>query len=314
MNYKKPSPEEIKSRLNREQYLCTQQGGTEAPFQNQYWDHKEHGIYVDIVSGEPLFCSIHKYDSGSGWPSFTAPISKDSLAFAEDHKLAVPRTEVKSKIAESHLGHVFDDGPPSAGGLRYCINSVALNFIPLQRMKNRGYGAYLFLFQNIMNWETATLAGGCFWGLEKLLGELSGVIETRVGYAGGELKNPGYSDIKTGVTGHAETVQVLFDPSKIKYEDILLEFFRLHDPTTPNQQGNDMGTQYRSVIFFENQAQKNSIESVIKRVENSGHWKRPVVTEALPYSNFWMAEEEHQKYLEKYPTGYTCHIRRPFEF
>lgn len=314
MDYKKPSDEEIKRQLTPEQYECTQQGGTEAPFKNSYWNHKEDGIYVDIVTGEPLFSSLDKYDSGSGWPSFTHPIDSKHLHFEKDFKLAVPRIEVKSKVGGSHLGHVFEDGPTDKGGLRYCINSVALNFIALKDMKAKGYGSFLFLFKNKMNWQTVSLAGGCFWGMEKLLSEIPEVIETRVGYAGGDLKNPGYSDVKTGQTGHAESVQVLFSPHAVSLSDILFEFFRIHDPTTLNQQGNDRGTQYRSVIFYENEEQKTQAQSVIKKVNDSKAWDKELTTELLPLNDFWPAEKEHQKYLEKHPEGYSCHLRRPLKF
>lgn len=356
-SYKKPTEAELKSQLTYEQFACTQEGATEAPFKNAYWDHEETGIYVDVVSGEPLFSSLDKYDSGSGWPSFTQPIDPKNLQFKSDYKLLVPRVEVKSLSADSHLGHVFDDGPKDRGGKRYCINSAALKFISVKDMKAQGYGPLLFLFKNKMQWQTAHLAGGCFWGMEKLLAQVSGVIETQVGYTGGvvnsnEVKGkeeadadandsaraekhqrsheqeksetttttttnpppPTYRDICTGKTGHAEAIRVLFDPSRVSFEEILLEFFRIHDPTTLNQQGNDKGTQYRSAIFYENAEQKNIAEAVIQRVEDSGLWGKKIVTELGALKTFWPAEEEHQKYLEKYPDGYNCHIRRPFTF
>jgi methionine-R-sulfoxide reductase len=143
--YKKPSVGELKRRLTAEQYHVTQESGTERPFRNAYWNHHGDGIYVDVVSGEPLFSSTDKYDSGCGWPSFTKPIAK--LTELPDFKIEVQRTEVRSKAADSHLGHVFPDGPKDKGGLRYCINSAALRFVPVADLEKEGYGAYLRLFQ-----------------------------------------------------------------------------------------------------------------------------------------------------------------------
>ncbi len=314
--YVKPSEEELKKRLTPEQYICTQEEGTERPFQNAYWDKKEDGIYVDVVSGEPLFLSLDKYDSGTGWPSFTRPVESDdeNLKLKTDHKLIYPRTEVRSRKADSHLGHVFDDGPKDKGGKRYCMNSAALNFIPLAEMEKKGYGEFLFRFAEKKNWEIATLAGGCFWGMEDLLRQIPGVITTQVGYTGGELKNATYNSVKTGVTGHAETVQILFDPAKLSFEDLLVTFFKIHDPTTENRQGNDVGTQYRSAIFFHSQAQHDSAVRMIDRVNKAKAWEGKIVTQLVPFKEFWQAEDYHQDYLVKNPNGYTCHYPRKISF
>jgi methionine-S-sulfoxide reductase len=158
--------------------------------------------------------------------------------------------------------------------------------------------------------ETATLAGGCFWGVEELIRQLPGVVDTSVGYTGGKLENPRYEDVHTGRTGHAESIQIVFDPQKTSYEQILEFFFRLHDPTTTNCQGNDIGTQYRSAIFFHDDRQKETAERVKKKVDASGKWRRPVTTEIVPASPFYSAEDYHQDYLQKHPNGYTCHYVR----
>ena len=156
--------------------------------------------------------------------------------------------------------------------------------------------------------ETATLAGGCFWGVEELVRKLPGVTDTTVGYAGGTLDKPLYEDVKTGRTGHAESLQIVFDPSKITYDEILDFFFRLHDPTTANRQGNDVGTQYRSAIFYHDDAQRDAAERAIQRAQPK--WPRPIVTEVVPFTNFYPAEDYHQDYLQRKPNGYTCHYLR----
>jgi peptide-methionine (R)-S-oxide reductase len=143
--FKKPNPDEIKKSLSQEQYEVTQHCGTEPPFRNAYWDHKEEGIYVDVVSGEPLFCSVHKFDSGTGWPSFTCPIENENITYHQENDIW-GRIEVRSLHADSHLGHVFDDGPAQMGGKRYCINSAALKFIPVSQLSEAGYEKYLKLF------------------------------------------------------------------------------------------------------------------------------------------------------------------------
>ena len=158
--------------------------------------------------------------------------------------------------------------------------------------------------------ETATLAGGCFWGVEDILRALPGVSDPVVGYTGGKTENPKYEEVKTGKTGHAESIELKFDPAKISYGAILDMFFKMHDPTTPNRQGNDVGTQYRSAIFYHGEAQKKEAEAAVKRAQASGRWKRPITTEVVPAAKFWPAEEYHQDYLKKHPGGYTCHYGR----
>jgi peptide-methionine (R)-S-oxide reductase len=138
----------VVSRLSPEQYRVTQRDGTERPFENAYWDNKQPGIYVDVVSGEPLFTSLDKFDSGCGWPSFTRPVETENVVEQQDSSHGMTRTEVRSTHGDSHLGHVFQDGPPEAGGLRYCINSASLRFVPLNQLESAGYGSYLKLFQS----------------------------------------------------------------------------------------------------------------------------------------------------------------------
>ena len=319
--------EELKSRLSPLQYEVTQQCGTEPPFANEYWDNHAPGIYVDIVSGKPLFSSKDKFDSGTGWPSFSKPIEREMVTEKRDRSHGMERTEVRSKGSDSHLGHVFTDGP-GPGGLRYCINSASLRFVPVEKLDAEGYGEYKKLFSDQPKdtvsasscrskgqtnpgkascSEVAILAGGCFWGVEELIRKLPGVIATEVGYTGGSWPNPGYERVSSGTTGHAESVRIEFDPSKLSYADLLRYFFRLHDPTTKNRQGNDRGTQYRSVIFVSSDEQRSVAEQVKREVEASGKWRDSVVTEIVAASEWYPAEDYHQDYLQKHPDGYTCH-------
>jgi peptide-methionine (S)-S-oxide reductase len=159
--------------------------------------------------------------------------------------------------------------------------------------------------------EKAVFAGGCFWGMEELFRRLPGVVSTTVGYTGGHVTNPTYEQVVTKTTGHAEAIEIIYDPARISYEKLLKFFFQMHDPTTPGRQGNDIGPSYRSAIFYADAAQKATAQQVMRQVEASGKWPGPLATELAALSVFWPAEAYHQDYLQREPDGYSCHFIRP---
>lgn len=300
--FTKPDDETLRRQLTAEQYAVTQHAATERPFTNQYDKEFRPGIYVDITTGEPLFSSTDKYDSGCGWPAFSKPIDKHLLVEKADNSHGMQRIEVKSRTGNAHLGHVFEDGPTDKGGLRYCINSASLRFIPLAEMEKEGYGAYTKL---VRKEKEIYVAGGCFWGTEHYIKQIKGVLSTEVGYANGNTKNPTYEEVCTDATGFAEAVHIKYDPNVVSLDFLVKLYFVSINPTSYNQQGNDRGSQYRTGVYYTDPADRSIIKKVFDAEERK--YSVPLEVELLPLKNFYTAEEYHQDYLEKNPQGY-CHL------
>jgi len=285
------SDAEWREQLTPEQYEIARGKGTEPAFCGGLLKTKEAGIYSCVSCGLPLFSSSTKFDSGTGWPSFSQAFAAENITEHADWSLGMPRTEILCARCDAHLGHVFK-GALGTRRLRYCLNSAAMRFVPLTTLA-AGETA------DVAQIRTATFAAGCFWHVEEVFRHLPGVLSTQVGYTGGATKDPTYEAVSSHVTGHAEAVEVTYDSSRVGYDDLLKVFWENHDPTTGDRQGADVGANYRSAIFFHDPQQKAAALAAMKQLEDAGAYDDPITTQIAAAGTFWRAEEYHQQYLEK---------------
>jgi len=279
MKYTKLTPEEEKVIIHK---------GTERPFTGKYYNYKANGTYICKRCNAPLYRSENKFDSSCGWPSFDDEIPGAIKRIPDADGM---RTEIVCAKCGAHLGHVFLGEKLTSKDVRHCVNSISLNFIPAEQKQTA-------------KTEKAYFAGGCFWGVEYYFQKAKGVIATQVGYMGGDTENPTYEQVCTRETKHAETVEVIFDPSVTDYETLARLFFNIHDPTQVNRQGPDTGDQYRSAIFYGNDAQKNTVLKLVRLLKEKGY---KVATEISQASTFWQGESYHQSYYQKNGKQPYCH-------
>jgi len=262
--------------------------GTEMPFTGKFNSFFDKGTYTCKRCGAELYRSSDKFKSDCGWPSFDDALPGAVKQIPDADGL---RTEIICANCGAHLGHVFTGEKLTAKNTRYCVNSISMNFIPAETSANN-------------KTDTAIYAGGCFWGVEYYMQKAKGVISTDVGYIGGHTKNPTYEEVCSHTTGYAEAVRVIFDPSKTDYETLTRLFFEIHDPTQVNRQGPDVGDQYRSEVFYLNNAQKEIAEKLINILKQKGF---KVATKLTSASTFWKAENYHQDYYAHKGSLPYCH-------
>jgi len=266
------SEDEWRKILTPEQYAVLRERGTERAGTGSCLNPHQTGTFVCAACGNPLFSAGEKFESGTGWPSFAQAMAGDHIHISRDTRHGMIRDEVSCARCDSHLGHVFPDGPPPTG-LRYCMNSVALRLVQT---------------------ETATFAAGCFWGVQSAFDQTRGVLKTTAGYTGGHLPNPTYEQVCTHTTGHAEAVEVEFDPAKVSYSQLLDLFWTIHNPRQKGGQGPDIGDNYRSALFTHTPQQKAAAEA--SKAAQSTPGKPPIATEIVEAGPFYPAEAYHQHY------------------
>ncbi len=277
--------------LTPEEKKIIEEKDTEVPFTGKYENFYGKGIYICKRCGTPLYRSEDKFDAKCGWPSFDDEITGAVKKILDSDGI---RTEIICARCGAHLGHVFSGERHTPKNIRHCVNSVSLEFVAQNEIKNKK--------------ETAYFAGGCFWCTEAVFKNLKGVLSVAPGYSGGEIENPTYEQVSGGKSGHAETIKIEYNPYVISYEALLKIFFDTHDPTAVNRQGDDIGPQYRSAIFYVSGDQKEIAENFIKALEENKIYSQPIATEIKPLEKFYEAEEYHKNYYEKHRDAPYCQI------
>ena len=286
---------EWKKILSPDLYAVAREADTERAFTGTMWNSETKGTYYCATCGNKLFRAEQKFTSSCGWPSFFEQESKESITFKADNSYGMQRTEALCGRCDSHLGHLFDDGPEPTGK-RYCMNAISLDFVPDGIVPEKTIGN-LDSSESEQAEQTVVLGGGCFWCVEAVYQNLDGVKSVYSGYAGGSVEDPSYEQVCTGRTGAAEVVEITYDKTKTNLDEIFQVFFTVHDPTTLNRQGADVGTQYRSAIFYKNETEKKAAQSIINEL-NEKVFSNKIVTTLEPLKKFYKAEEYHQGYYE----------------
>ncbi|WP_028108830.1 bifunctional methionine sulfoxide reductase B/A protein [Ferrimonas futtsuensis] len=263
--------------------------GTEAPFSGRFLNHSSDGHYLCRDCGARLYHSDGKFDAGCGWPAFETPVTG---AVTEQVDADGRRTEILCSACGGHLGHVFRGERLTPANERHCVNSLSLAFEP----------------QQASGIDTLTLGGGCFWCIEAVFRRVNGVLSVQSGYAGGQSENPSYQAVCGGGTGHAEVVRIRYDTALVDLDSLLELFFAAHDPTTLNRQGADVGTQYRSIVLCNDPTQRQKVEAFVGRLDASGLFAAPIVTEITDDAPFYAAEEGHQEYYERHGGQPYCQV------